>query len=117
MNDHMMSVALPGSAWLVILSNHIDGIIGLLETGLDEEERARLARQLLFLLEAASGAPGSYDEFTTVFHEAVDQTLERLEYTPTADDRKLVERCVARTEDIEDTIRVLAKACGYPTNV
>lgn len=114
MNDRLMSVSLPGSAWLMILSNHIDGIIGLLEAGLDDEqERARLARQLLFLLEAASAAPGSFDEFVTVQRETVDATLERLEYTPTADDRKLVERCVARTEDIEDAIRALAMACGF----
>lgn len=101
-----IAVILPGSAWLGILTSHVDWAITTPLECIEEGDRRRIARQLRLLLAAAvDGASPTMDDLLTETRELVDTACEILGHVPDAEDTRLAELLVLRY----DVLRSLLK--------
>lgn len=110
-DDRLVTVTLPGTAWLTLFLGHFEWAIEADE--LDAEERLVVARQLLVLHEAVTqGAPACLDDVVTEQRELLELALDRLGYTPSPIDARIAKAAVYRAADVRSLLRKLATAAA-----
>ena len=113
LEDRIIAVALPGSAWLDILTSHVDWVITDFDV-IAPEDRQRTARHIRLLYAAVvDGAPASLDDLVTEARDLVETTCEMLGY-PKADneDTWLAARLITRQEVLQSLIKKLVVMAG-----
>ncbi|HMG17631.1 MAG TPA: hypothetical protein VK573_02810, partial [Gemmatimonadales bacterium] len=90
-----IAVILPGSAWLGILTSHVDWAITTPRECIEPGDGERVARQLRLLLAAAvDGASPMMDDLLTETRELVDTVCEILGHKADATDERLAAQLV-----------------------
>jgi hypothetical protein len=111
-----IAVVLPGSAWLGILTSHVEWAITTPLEQMAEGDPERVARQLRLLLAAAAdGLSPAQDDLITEVRQLVDIACEVLGHVPDAEDTRLASQLVIRHEVLQSLIRKLAIAAGAPS--
>lgn len=111
-----IAVVLPGSAWLGILTSHVEWAITTPPDCIEPGDKERIARQLRLLLAAAvEGASPTMDDLVTETRELVDAACEMLGHVPDNEDTRLAAQLVIRDETLRSLIQKLAVAAGYST--
>jgi hypothetical protein len=106
-----IAVILPGSAWLGILTSHVEWAVTATPEEIAGHDRHRVARQLRLLLAAASdGCSPLDDDLLTEAREMVDATCASLGYAADAEDAKLAAHLVIRHDTLRSLITKLARA-------
>lgn len=101
---------LPGSAWLAILTSHVEWAVTTTLDEIDADERVRIARQLLVLLAAATeGVSPAQDDLLTESRQLVDVACEILGHKPDNLDTQLAARYVIRHETLTSLLTKLTK--------
>jgi len=106
-----IAVILPGSAWLGILTSHVDWAITTPPQCMAPGDAERVARQLRLLLAAAvDGASPMMDDLLTETRELVDTACEILGHKADATDERLAAQLVIRYATLQSLIRKLTTA-------
>lgn len=112
LEDRLMGVVLPASAWLAIVTSHVDWATQEAET-LDPDERVRVARQLRLLFEAArAGASPANDSLLTDTRELVDVACELLGHVADTEDTRLAAQLVYPHAVLCSAITKLTRLAG-----
>jgi hypothetical protein len=108
-----IAVILPGSAWLGILTSHVEWAITTPPECIEPGDAKRIARQLRLLLAAAvDGASPTMDDLVTETRELVDTACEVLGHLADAEDDRLAAHLIIRYDVLRSLLMKLAKAAA-----